>query len=48
VRAERYSVVEGKTPEIQRKQAEVLIKSIETIYVKDHPLADFLTPSGIC
>jgi integrase/recombinase XerD len=33
VRAERYSVVEGKTPEIQRKQAETLIKSIETTYV---------------
>ena len=32
VRAERYSVVEGKTPEIQRKQAETLIKSIETTY----------------
>ena len=30
VRAERYSVVEGKTPEIQRKQAETLIKSIDT------------------
>jgi integrase/recombinase XerD len=29
VRAERYAVVEGKTPEIQRKQAETLIKSIE-------------------
>jgi integrase/recombinase XerD len=28
VRAERYSVVEGKTPEIQKKQAETLIKSI--------------------
>jgi integrase/recombinase XerD len=33
VRAERYSMVEGKTPEIQRKQAETLIKSIETTYV---------------
>jgi hypothetical protein len=32
VRAERYSVVEGKTPEIQRKQAETLLKSIETTY----------------
>ncbi len=32
VRAERYSAVEGKTPEIQRKQAETLIKSIETTY----------------
>ena len=30
VRAERYSAVEGKTPEIQRKQAEALLKSIET------------------
>ncbi len=30
VRAERYSVVEGKTPEIQRKQVEALLKSIET------------------
>lgn len=28
VRGERYSVVEGKTPEIQRQQAETLIKSI--------------------
>jgi integrase/recombinase XerD len=33
VRAERYSMIEGKTPEIQRKQAETLIKSIETTYV---------------
>ena len=30
VRAERYSMVEGKTPEIQRKQAETLIRSIQT------------------
>jgi site-specific recombinase XerD len=28
VRAERYSMVEGKTPEIQKQQAETLIKSI--------------------
>jgi integrase/recombinase XerD len=28
VRAERYSVVEGKTPEIKKQQAETLIKSI--------------------
>jgi integrase/recombinase XerD len=34
VRAERYSVVEGKTPEIPRKQAETLIKSIATTYVE--------------
>ena len=26
-------MIEGKTPEIQRKQAETLIKSIETTYV---------------
>jgi integrase/recombinase XerD len=32
VRAERYSVVEGKTPEIQRKQAEMLLKSIGTTH----------------
>jgi integrase/recombinase XerD len=32
VRAERYSVVEGKTPEIQRKQAETLFRSIPTTY----------------
>ena len=36
VRAERYSMVEGKTPEIQRKQAETLIRSIDTTYV-DNP-----------
>jgi integrase/recombinase XerD len=35
VRAERYSMVEGKTPEIQRKQAETLIRSIETTYVDE-------------
>jgi len=35
VRAERYSTVEGKTPEIQRKQAEALLKSIETSYQTD-------------
>jgi integrase/recombinase XerD len=35
VRAERYSIVEGKTPEIQRKQAETLIRSIETVYVEN-------------
>ena len=35
VRAERYSVVEGKTPEIQSKQAETLIKSIRTNYAED-------------
>jgi integrase/recombinase XerD len=33
VRAERYSVVEGKTPEIQRKQAETLIRAIQTTYI---------------
>jgi integrase/recombinase XerD len=33
VRTERYSISEGKTPEIPRKQAEVLIMSIETTYV---------------
>ncbi len=32
VRAERYSAVEGKTPEIQRKQAEALLNSIDTTY----------------
>jgi integrase/recombinase XerD len=32
VRAERYSIVEGKTPEIQRNQVETLIKSIPTSY----------------
>ena len=32
VRAERYSAVEGKTPEIQKKQAEALLKSIDTTY----------------
>ena len=30
VRAESYSMVEGKTPEIQRSQAETLIRSIQT------------------
>jgi integrase/recombinase XerD len=33
VRAERFSMVEGKTPEIQRTQAETLIKSIQTASV---------------
>jgi integrase len=32
VRAERYSTIEGKTPEIQRKQAETLIRSIPISY----------------
>jgi site-specific recombinase XerD len=32
VRAERYCTVEGKTPEIHRKQAEALIRSIPTSY----------------
>ena len=35
VRAERYSAVEGKTPEIQRKQVEALLTSIETSYQAD-------------
>ncbi len=30
VRAERYAVVEGKTPQIQPRQAEALLKSIQT------------------
>ncbi len=32
VRAERYSAVEGKTPEMQKQQAEKLLKSIDTAY----------------
>ncbi len=35
VRAERYSTVEGKTPEIQKRQAEALLRSIETTYLAD-------------
>jgi integrase/recombinase XerD len=35
VRAERYSTVEGKTAEIQRNQAETLLKSINTAYEAD-------------
>ena len=32
VRAKRYAAIEGKTPEIQPKQAEALLRSIETTY----------------
>ncbi len=35
VRAERYTAVEGKTPEIQKRQAEALLKAIETTYQTD-------------
>jgi integrase/recombinase XerD len=51
VRTERYSMVEGKTPEIHPKQAATLLQSIDTsntVGLRDQAILDILVFTAAC